>query len=86
MISSTQFRTISKFDHLENRMTDIFMLIQKPLLVPFITKHTFKILHIRRSGSELAYLPSFDGSVEWRQDSNDIGILDDILRRANIPD
>ena|SRR5271170_7141292 len=78
-------RIISKFDHLENRRTDISILIQKPILAPFITKHTFKILHIRRSGSELALLPRFDTLVEWRRDSNDNGIVDDILRHAATP-
>jgi hypothetical protein len=79
MISSTQSGTISKSDHLEKRMTDIFILIQEPILAPFITKYTFKILHIRRSGSELAHLPSFDELVEWGRDSSDIGIVDDIF-------
>jgi hypothetical protein len=43
-------------------MADIFTLIQKPILEPFITKHTLKILHIRRSGSELARHPGLNTS------------------------
>jgi hypothetical protein len=66
-------------------MADSFITMQKPILVPFITRHILKILHIRRSGSELAKRPSLN-TWKWERDSKDIGIVVDILRRTNTAD
>lgn len=44
-------------------------MIQKPILSPFVHKHTVQVLHIRRSG------PDFANYGDWSRDYEDAGSI-----------
>jgi hypothetical protein len=72
-----------------NRLTDSFVLFQKPILAPFTTTQTLKILHIRKSGSDMVGpMRASRGNLfeYWAVDSDNGSMTDDDLGADPDPD
>jgi hypothetical protein len=60
--------------------------MKKLILAPFTTKHTLKVLHVRRSGSEIADAADWDVWDEWQLHSPVEGFADGYIRHNRTAD